>query len=510
MTPRGWLMAAALAAALAAVSTHAPALEPPTSVRNHDPEEPVVQQHVVRPLFTPIRLTGEQPQIPEHSAEQTLLDFANLHTAGNYAGAELLARDLIALIPDHPDGYYNLACALARQRKIDEALESLREAVERGWRQAQHMHADPDLDALRGDSRYASLITRITTLFEQEDIVPAPYRTAPPEVLARELDSTVPALLRRYHVPGIAAAFIANGEIAWVRAFGRVTTTSEVPLNDHCRVQLRRPVELLTLMAAANESSAGRLDLGRLLHQADDIGLRVTSRPTVARAPNDILPRGGTARLIGLSRIAHPVSTATDWSGIDWYGDRTIPETIDLIMLCVELTSDSTFSDYCDATFFEPAGLAHSRVIRPAINNRADRQTDADDKATVPDDQLIGHTRFGTPVLGPPQGRMPALDTTVHDLAALVCLAIRSDSPGIGAMISEARTTRHGLGLSIDQLSTGNAHGQLVYQFAELDRGVGVLARWLPAAGRGIVVVFNSENGPEVATRIAQQMLGGE
>ena len=71
-----------------------------------------------------------------------------------------LAQDLrlSGLMPDDPTVHYNLGCSLALTGKVEEAFETLRRAVSLGYRDAEHLIADADLDSIRDDDRYRDLL----------------------------------------------------------------------------------------------------------------------------------------------------------------------------------------------------------------------------------------------------------------------------------------------------------------------------------------------------------------
>ena len=79
---------------------------------------------------------------------------AALFKIADYAGAEKFCREAIETIPHSPDGHYNLACALARQGKTDEALASLEAAVKLGFNKVDHIEQDDDLSSLRDHERF--------------------------------------------------------------------------------------------------------------------------------------------------------------------------------------------------------------------------------------------------------------------------------------------------------------------------------------------------------------------
>ncbi len=72
--------------------------------------------------------------------------------------AQLLERALYSAILRNATTQYNLACALARLGKTDEALGRLQKAIEYGFRDAAHLKVDDDLASLRGEARFKELV----------------------------------------------------------------------------------------------------------------------------------------------------------------------------------------------------------------------------------------------------------------------------------------------------------------------------------------------------------------
>ena len=85
----------------------------------------------------------------------------------DYALAEKKCHDVIALAPESSHGWYNLACALARQGKRADAIAELRKAVERGFDDAVHMRLDEDLETLRNEEAFARLLQQARMLERQ-------------------------------------------------------------------------------------------------------------------------------------------------------------------------------------------------------------------------------------------------------------------------------------------------------------------------------------------------------
>ncbi len=477
-------------------------------IRNVQPERPVVQQNVQEPLHTHIRLTGERPIYPDHSAEQILIAFADQHTAGNYTGSELLARDLIEMIPSHPEGYYNLACALARQQKTQEALVALQNAVEFGWRDLQHTRVDPDLQRLHSEPKFGELLTQMESLRATESITNRHLRVEPATDIAAELGEVVPELLNRYHVPGIVVAYVVEAETAWIQTYGHSSTVSDAAIGSDDQLSMRRPVELLALLAAGNEIHANRLDVGRLLREADDIGLRTPMVRSDTGSGKSVLS-SVSPQLAGRTRLPALAIPSHQQKRFDWDGVQTIPGTLDLIMLGVELTSEQSFLEYCSQSVLEPAGIENAALHRASM-----RDSGLQNESFV-QQKIVGHSRFGTPILpASTRENVPMLEMSIVDLCRLLCATMRTDEGDVHArrlhsVMQDANSARLGLGLSIERCSSGDRTVSSGFQFAELDQGRGVLARWYPDAGRGIVVFFNSENGPDVAARIVNHALGG-
>ncbi|MCX7935780.1 MAG: hypothetical protein N3A66_11045, partial [Planctomycetota bacterium] len=78
----------------------------------------------------------------------------------DYGLAEKKCREIAALAPESPHGWYNLACALARQGKTADALVELGKAVERGFDDAVHMRLDDDLESLRSQAEFGRLLAQ--------------------------------------------------------------------------------------------------------------------------------------------------------------------------------------------------------------------------------------------------------------------------------------------------------------------------------------------------------------
>ena len=67
-------------------------------------------------------------------------------------------RKLVRLLPSDATAPYNLACRLALVKRKAEALRSLRQAVELGYRDFDWMQQDPDLEGLKNHPLFLALL----------------------------------------------------------------------------------------------------------------------------------------------------------------------------------------------------------------------------------------------------------------------------------------------------------------------------------------------------------------
>jgi tetratricopeptide (TPR) repeat protein len=82
----------------------------------------------------------------------------NLTLKGRYAEGLQIDKRLIHLRPMDPLAHYNLACSYALLKRADQAIKSLRQAVELGYRDFRYMREDHDLDSIRLDPRFRQMM----------------------------------------------------------------------------------------------------------------------------------------------------------------------------------------------------------------------------------------------------------------------------------------------------------------------------------------------------------------
>src|SRR2546428_36624 len=76
---------------------------------------------------------GDDAKDPRQRAAAIEKDVLALFAQKKYADAAEKCREEIALVPTSPNPQYNLACALARLGKSDDAIAALRKSVELGF-----------------------------------------------------------------------------------------------------------------------------------------------------------------------------------------------------------------------------------------------------------------------------------------------------------------------------------------------------------------------------------------
>jgi predicted esterase len=93
-------------------------------------------------------------------AEELESEIGELFAAGKYEEAAEKCRAEIALVPEQFGPQYNLACALARLGKKDDALAALTKSVELGFEDPEHMKVDEDLANVRDEKPFADLVAK--------------------------------------------------------------------------------------------------------------------------------------------------------------------------------------------------------------------------------------------------------------------------------------------------------------------------------------------------------------
>jgi len=93
---------------------------------------------------------------------RVLGSLAHLYTKSGRIGDGLrVDRRIVRNDPQNPVAHYNLACSLALKNRKKEAVESLRDAIDRGYTDAAWMLRDEDLSNLRGYAPFEALLREV-------------------------------------------------------------------------------------------------------------------------------------------------------------------------------------------------------------------------------------------------------------------------------------------------------------------------------------------------------------
>ncbi|NOZ23603.1 MAG: tetratricopeptide repeat protein [Planctomycetes bacterium] len=110
--------------------------------------------------FDVVFLEGVLENDPCNAEALVYLGHAYTHL-GRYEDGLRMDRRIVRMFPDDPTSFYNLACSYSLLNRIDEAIEALRQAEDRGYSDWLYMLKDPDLDNLQNDPRFAAIVRRI-------------------------------------------------------------------------------------------------------------------------------------------------------------------------------------------------------------------------------------------------------------------------------------------------------------------------------------------------------------
>lgn len=113
-----------------------------------------------RYVRAPLRPAGPKPLSMEELAQYR--HALMLIGEKKWVQAAQVLRSLGENHPQQPELHYNLACCLARQGKLDEALAALRAAAAAGWANRAHAEQDDDLEPLRGRNEFQEVLAEMT------------------------------------------------------------------------------------------------------------------------------------------------------------------------------------------------------------------------------------------------------------------------------------------------------------------------------------------------------------
>jgi ankyrin repeat protein len=186
---------------------------------------------------------------------------------------------------------YNLACAYSLKRDVRNALDWLARSIEWGFSDLQHMESDADLENVRAEARYRSLVARM-----QGDPDPAIPGSAVED--ASHLVVMVDGRLGGAATLGAGIVFGRKDDTLYVATARHVVRRGELEATD-LRLRLRtQPDELLPARVAAHSDAS--LDLAVLAARIPQTGFRYCAALPMDRlAAGDELARGDAVFPVG-------------------------------------------------------------------------------------------------------------------------------------------------------------------------------------------------------------------
>ncbi len=119
-------------------------------------------------------------EYPQRQQRHEILskEFISAVSAGDSAAMETFSREGATLLPDDPTWRYNYACALARNGKKEEALDTLEKAVRLGYRDTVGIGNDRDLASLAGNPRFEEIL-ELSDRLASQPILSGPHAGIP-------------------------------------------------------------------------------------------------------------------------------------------------------------------------------------------------------------------------------------------------------------------------------------------------------------------------------------------
>jgi tetratricopeptide (TPR) repeat protein len=125
-------------------------------------------------------LAQDGRQTAERFVAQEREAFAH-YEARDYAKAVAAFERQIAIFPENPRPYYNIACCYGLEGNADRAATWLSLSIAHGWRDATHLAKDPDFDRVRQSAGYIACLAQLKKAREL-DPDPLPQLVPPASV----------------------------------------------------------------------------------------------------------------------------------------------------------------------------------------------------------------------------------------------------------------------------------------------------------------------------------------
>ncbi len=327
-----------------------------------------------------------------------------------------------------------------------------------------------------------------------------------------EVDSAIADAMEAGNMPGLAAAIIAGGELAWVGAYGLADIENDRAVTHDTPFMLASVSKAVTAVAVMQAVEDGVVDLDQSVNELLSFtvdnphieGETITGRHLGTHS-SGIIDNWSVLEQ-GYVEGDSPVALGDFLEGYlvdggEYYTNRSYAASepgvryeysnvgASLFGYLVEAASGTAFDDHCDARIFEVLGMEHSGW------HLADHDVDS---LAVPYEMRGGEPRavahYGYPDY--PDGQ---LRSSVVDLAVFTAAVMNGGALGDARILSEALNAE----MLTEQEFGGSGQGIIWYQW-ELsgrdvwghnggDTGVATEIAFDPTTGVGVLVLVNTD-----------------
>ncbi|MEP7371827.1 MAG: serine hydrolase [Chitinophagaceae bacterium] len=328
----------------------------------------------------------------------------------------------------------------------------------------------------------------------------SPYKAQPVSVVIDRLEKDIPQLMKEADIPGLSAALIRNGKLAWRKNFGVANAETNEPVTDETIFEAASLSKIVTAYAALQLVDQGKLDLDKPLNQylgnnydaGDDKRINlITARHVLTHStgfPN-WRPRDST-----ILPILFTPGEKFSYSG----------EGFVYLSKVIEKISSMKFDEYIKKNVLVPLQMTHSNFS----------WLDSYKKLHV-----YRHDGFGKKSFRPEQpgyNAAASLRTTAEDYAKFVIAILKGTglkkatskqmlSSQIIVNNEKAPFVSWGLGLGLET----NTNGKTFWHWGDQGDSKCYITAFIEPQD-AIVYFTNSRNGLSITHSILEDAIGGE
>lgn len=202
-------------------------------------------------------------------------------------------------------------------------------------------------------------VALLLSMITQQSLAQKDYRA--------RIDSFLEAQIREFHIPALSAVIVDNGQIKYMRTYGKANLEYNIPNTDTTSFQLASSTKLISATAIMLLVQEGKLDLNERVR---------TYLPDLPVSWNDmrvmdlLAHQSGIADLLALKQNFSSVKSALDTAAarpLDFApGSKTVYAGGDyaVVMMLIEKISGKPFQDFLKTNLLQRLGMTHT-----AFNN---------------------------------------------------------------------------------------------------------------------------------------------